>query len=90
LKVAREITYVQKTERSDPHARIQKIGGEGWTMTEDAAILQIETGWETFYVYPSDAPMTKVIVATHEGHKYLKTEADDLQPNNLLALPERR
>lgn len=59
-------------------------------MTEDAAILQIETGWESFYVYPPDAPRSKVIVATHDGHKYLKTDADGDQPNNLLALPECR
>ena len=81
---------MRRSERNNPHERIRAIGGDGWTMTEDAAILQIETGWESFYVYPSDAPRAKVIVATNDGHKYLKTEADGLQPNNLLALPECR
>jgi hypothetical protein len=30
----------------------------------------------------------KVIVATKEGIKYLKTEADSSETNNLLSLPE--
>ncbi|MFI5246011.1 MAG: DUF3892 domain-containing protein [Gemmatimonadales bacterium] len=29
-----------------------------------------------------------VIIATHNGNEYLKTEADGVHPNNLLALPE--
>jgi hypothetical protein len=29
-----------------------------------------------------------VIVATHNGNKYIKTEADGIHPDNLLALPE--
>ena len=29
-----------------------------------------------------------VIVALHEGRRYIKTEADGEIPNNLLALPE--
>jgi hypothetical protein len=29
-----------------------------------------------------------VIVAVHNGHKYIKTKADGIQPDNLLSLPE--
>ena len=29
-----------------------------------------------------------VIFAIHDGHKYIKTTADGLQPNNMLSLPE--
>ena len=29
-----------------------------------------------------------VIIATHNGREYLKTEADGYQPDNLLSLPE--
>lgn len=31
-----------------------------------------------------------VVIATHLGHKYIKTEIDDLQPDNLLAKPDRQ
>jgi len=29
-----------------------------------------------------------VIIAVHNGNEYLKTTADGLHPNNLLALPD--
>jgi hypothetical protein len=32
--------------------------------------------------------VAEVIIATHLGHKYLKTTADGVHPDNLLALPE--
>lgn len=56
-------------------------------MSEDRAINSIETGEFSFWV-SAGGHAVNVIVAIHEGHKYLKTESDGLQPNNLLSLPE--
>ena len=36
----------------------------------------------------ADGRRADVIVATRNGHKYLKTEADYDTPDNLLSLPE--
>lgn len=86
-----EIKCVNKTNRYDPHERIQNVGGlraSGATfkITQPACIAEIERG-ELFFVNQGGKSVN-VIIATHNGHKYIKTENDGQQPNNLLALPE--
>lgn len=88
-----EVKCVNKRDRDNPHERILSIGGlntDGtrWKLGQQEAIKGIEEGKWSFYV-TKDGKMVKVIVATSKyGHKYLKTEADGEQPNNLLSLPE--
>lgn len=82
-----QITCINKTPRDDPHDRIDYVGASGWKLPEVEVIAQIESGQESYYVSVGGASVD-VIVATHEGHKYLKTVNDGLQPNNLLSLPE--
>lgn len=86
------IECINKTPRQDPHLRIRNVGGQNgdgthWKLSEDEAIAAIDRGTYSFYV-SAGGQAVNVIIATHEGHKYLKTEADSLQPNNLLSLPE--
>jgi hypothetical protein len=86
------IRCINKTNRTDPHERIQNVGGLNsdnarWKQTVDTTIREIDSGEWEFYV--SEAGRTvEVIVAKHNGHKYIKTEADGVQRDNLLALPE--
>jgi hypothetical protein len=86
------IECINKTPRQDPHLRIRNVGGQNgdgtrWKMSEDEAIASVENGSYSFFV-SAGGRAVDVIVAVHSGHKYLKTSADGLQPNNLLALPE--
>ena len=86
------IECINKSPRQDPHLRIQNVGGQNgngtrWKMSEEQAIRSIEAGEYSFWVHAGGRSVS-VKVAEHEGRKYLKTEADDLQPNNLLSLPE--
>ncbi len=53
---------------------------------ETQIIAWIESGANSFYVMKAGKPV-KVIVAVRQGRKYLKTVADGVEPNNLLALP---
>ena len=74
------------------HERISFIGGVNadntrWKLSEDEAIKSIENGKYEFYVSVNGRTVD-VIVATHNGRKYLKTRADDYSPNNLLSLPD--
>lgn len=80
---------------ADPDQRIDQIGGrmgaEGtggpWALLIDAAIAGIESGKWSFWTRGGGV-VAKVIVAQRpNGRRYLKTEADGLEPNNLLALP---
>lgn len=87
-----EIKCVNKSDRQNPHERITHVGGyvnSQWKITQEEAIAYIENGEWKFWVKPSNTDSVWVIVAVSRyGNKYLKTEADGEQPNNLLSLPE--
>ena len=86
------IRCINKTDRLNPHERIRNVCGVNpdggrWKQSQQQTIQEIESGEWEFYV--SQAGRTvNVIVATHNGNKYIKTEADGIHPDNLLALPE--
>jgi hypothetical protein len=82
----------KRPSHHDPHERIQGIGGgtsvlARWWRAEDDAIRDIEMARVEYYVNVNNRPV-RVMVAVHNGRKYLKTEADGYAPNNLLNLPE--
>ena len=81
-----EITCIIKTDRQNPHERIQEVGGSGFRHTQPNAINRIEAKTDSFWT-KGGGKTAEVIVATHNSHKYLKTENDGVQPDNLLALP---
>jgi Protein of unknown function (DUF3892) len=86
------ISCITKIPRTDPRKRVHKVGGTNvdgsrWKLREDQAISRIEDGTHSFYVSVGWRN-EDVVVATHSGHKYLKTTADGDQPDNLLSLPE--
>ena len=86
-----EIQCINKQPRQNPHERIQNVGGTRasgikFKMTQPACIQEIKRG-EQFFVRRAGKTV-KVIVASHSGHEYIKTEPDGIQPDNLLALPE--
>jgi hypothetical protein len=82
---------------SDPHVRIQHIGTnttagtsswtKKWTVPE--VISSIRQG-NIFYCTDKRGDRVKLIIASHNGHEYVKTENDGIQPDNLLAQPECR
>jgi hypothetical protein len=84
------ISCVNKTNRADPHDRIHSVGGytdKPWKISQTEAVRLIESGEWSFYT-DEGGRTAEVIVATHNGNKYLKTQADGLHPDNLLALKE--
>ncbi|MET4699274.1 hypothetical protein ABIE65_002304 [Constrictibacter sp. MBR-5] len=87
-----EITCIVP-DGADRDRRIDRIGGAsggtgggGWRLSLDEAIAGIENNTWEFWTRGGGKPV-EVIVATHNGRKYLKTEADGAEPNNLLSLP---
>ena len=86
-----EIKCINKSDRYNPHERITHVGGvtDGrWRITQEDAIQLIENKTWRFYVKVIDKPVWIVVAISQYGNKYLKTEADGTQPNNLLSLPE--
>lgn len=88
------VTCINKTDRQNPHERIHAVGGinpdgSRWRLPLEAAIAGIERGdWLFFVERPAGNKVYVVIALSPERNKYLKTQADAEQPNNLLALPE--
>jgi len=86
------ISCINKRDHHNPHERIINIGGVNpdgmhWKRSQQRGIVDIETGTYSYYV-SVDGRTVKVIVALHEGNKYLKTESDSTTSNSLLSLPE--
>lgn len=89
MAIRLEITCIAKTDRTDPHERIQTVGGHGFRYSQPDAIRRIEDGTNEFWT-KGGGKIAKVIVAAHDDRKYLKTTNDGVHPDNLLALPTCR
>jgi hypothetical protein len=71
---------------------IEAIGGTApdgrcWKRSKAAAIAEIESGLETYYV-EHNGSTPDIVVARSDGAKYLKTLLDQDLPSVLLALPD--
>jgi len=83
-----QVTCITKRpSHYDAHTQIQALGGAGLYKAEDTVIGEIERQTNSYFVSVGGRTVW-VIVATHLGRKYLKTEADGYSPDNLLSLPE--
>jgi hypothetical protein len=90
-----EVLCVHRTDRSNLHERITHVGGRNddgtaWKITQEHAIVGVESGKWTFYVSRGGRTVNVIVSTSRLGHKYLKTENDSEQPDNLLSLPEFR
>ena len=87
-----EIACINKSDRMNPHERILRVGGGTmlgqWHKSQQEAIREIEMGASQFYVRVNGAWVWVIVAVSRYGNKYLKTEPDGEQPNNLLSLPE--
>jgi hypothetical protein len=88
-----EVLCINKSDRYNPHERITHIGGINddrtrWKITQEKAIEGIESGTWSFYVTRGGRTVNVIVAKSAYGNKYIKTEADGEQPDNLLSLPE--
>lgn len=90
-----EVYCINKSDRTNPHERVTHIGGRNgdgtaWKITQQEAIAAIENGKWAFYVRRGGSTVDVIVSMSRFGNKYLKTEYDGEQPDNLLCLPECR
>ncbi len=88
-----EIKCINKEDRNNPYERITHVwwinqNGEKRKITQKAAIEYIDNWTYTFYVNVNNDKVKVIVAKSRFGHKYIKTEADWDEPNNLLSLPE--
>ena len=89
--MANQIDCIQKLDRHDPTDAIEYVGGKNsdgtrWKITQKDAIRRIEQGINQFYVFKNGVRTNVIVSISRFGNKYIKTEADGYEPNNLLSL----
>lgn len=86
----RAVSSISRAYSHDPLERVETIGGVNsdrtrWTLSQAAAIAAIEARTDEFFVN-TEGRTVKLIVQTHQGQKYLKSEREKTHPDDLLAL----
>jgi hypothetical protein len=92
MTMSKQVECINKRpSHYDRHHRILAIGGAEngvrWKRTQEEAITDVKRDRYAYYTHVN-GKSAWVIVAKKDSHEYLKTEADDYQTDNLLALQE--
>ena len=82
-----QVTCINKIPRENPYEGITHLGNSTGKWTRDQVIKRIETRTNTFFTHV-DGKRANIGVVEGKNGKYLRTYADDLWNDNLLALDE--
>jgi hypothetical protein len=81
-----QVTCITKPDRNSRFEGITHIGGQGWRWPVSQVIESIRSGTNTFYTFSNGQRANIEVVDA--PRPYLRTRADGLWNDNLLALPQ--
>jgi hypothetical protein len=84
-----QITCINKQPRNDPHEGITHLGGAWGKWTRQQVVDSIKTKTHTFFTRVNGKRADVGVVDGPNG-AYVRTYADGVWNDNLLALPECR
>jgi Protein of unknown function (DUF3892) len=70
-----------------PYDQIEGLGSSRWFDAEAQIIREIESRTNSYYLALGTGAV-ELVVAMHDGRKYLTTNVDGLVPKSLLGLPD--
>ncbi|KAF0098948.1 MAG: hypothetical protein FD144_4023 [Rhodospirillaceae bacterium] len=82
-----QVTCINKLPRNNPHEGITNLGGPGWKWPRQQVINSINEKSNTFFTRVNSKRADIGVVHGPNGD-YLRTHADGVWNDNLLALPE--
>jgi hypothetical protein len=88
-----EVHFIKHTAGSNPHARIQSIGGIDrsglhWHRELQQVILDIELGTFSYWFRAGGKAVQIVLASKESGEKYLKAEENGENQAALMNLPD--
>jgi hypothetical protein len=81
------VTCINKQPRNNPHEGITHLGGVGWKWTRQQVINSINDRTNTFFTLVNGKRADVAVVSAPNG-QYVRTYADGVWNDNLLALEE--
>lgn len=86
------VTCITKPDRFSADEHITHLGGANWYWTREEVIASIDARTNTFHVVDAQGHRSEVgVVDPGNGRaRYVRTYADGIWNDNLLALPECR
>ncbi len=82
-----QVTCINKLPRNDTHESITHLGGKEWKWTRAQVIQSIQDKSNTFYTLVNGKRADVRVIDGPNG-KYVRTYADGIWTDNLLALAE--
>jgi hypothetical protein len=84
-----QVTCINKQPRNNPHEGITHLGNPagGWKWTRQEVINSINNKTNTFFTYVNGKRADVAVVSGPNG-QYVRTHADGVWNDNLLALDE--
>ena len=82
-----EITCIVKRDRTNPHERIQEVGGAGFHFSQAQAVQMTKAQPGTFWTRGGGKVSEVIVQTSAAGHDDLRTRSDGVVEDNLLHLP---